>query len=263
MSFFLSTMYFKIGSAGWSESWYLERSTSTEALASLEELAKRRGDMMGTNATINFLRVSNPLIRGDSDIKAVNISTRTIIHTEADMSWTGCLARIEAGALARRMAIFRGIPDLPITTPQTTPCSNQMAEFRAAFDLFRDELLAQDALIRAADKTVAERVITGMEINPANKQITVTAPGHGYSTNQLINLLRVKSIPKLERQYRITVLNADNFTLQGTNRHNILWLNSGFCMAADHVYLPVTAAKDLGTRTRKPGRPFDSPVGRS
>jgi len=111
MATFQLTTVFNQGRSGWSETWYCQASTHEQAITKLKSVLPRRQGLLGGGASIEYIRVSDVAITGDSQVQHLQDWAISTSPTGADEPWDGVYVRCEAGPLYRRQMFLRGIPD--------------------------------------------------------------------------------------------------------------------------------------------------------
>lgn len=139
MPTYIGTTIFRQGGAGWSESWYISASNHDQALEKLQVVGPTRAKLLGGGAAVEYQRVSDVAIKGDSKITIINEYAASTGVTAADEPWDAVYVRVEAGPLYRRQMWLRGIPDewagaaagFPGTNPNNSFLLEAMKKFTA------------------------------------------------------------------------------------------------------------------------------------
>lgn len=110
MATYKGTYLFNQGRYGWSESWYVDAATITDAAGYFSGVMTQRIKMLGRGARMEMIRVSDVDIAGDSMI-VLAPEDQITAATPVDTPWNCLLVRVESGALYRRSMWMRGAPD--------------------------------------------------------------------------------------------------------------------------------------------------------
>lgn len=254
------TMFFTMGSGGWSETWYRDNDTLTAAMVQLQALLTYRLGFLVSVATCTGLRVS--FLQNPAVVQTLSRNDSGAISSTRDVRNVALFLPVGATNNTRRTVIFKGMSDAsfdggvyvspPIVDPAIIRFVQQLRDGAWA-------ILTQDKVnfpLRAVNTVDANGLLTTFD----DPVWTIPVPGP-----LKIKFFRAKdtlgksvkgvfsAIPSLTNplQYQIT-----NWTGQVIH---------GKANARKYVLVLATSPTNLNRgfgATRKTGRPFGSPVGR-
>jgi len=161
MPTFQCVTIFNQGKTGWSETWYWTGSNYDQALTNLRGLATPRKGLLGSGATIEYLRVSDVAVKGDSQVQLVQEWGTSGDPPNADQPWNAVYVRCEAGPLYRRQVWLRGLPDEWIAPAGSNPAKPELnADLAGALAKFRSALINRAFQLRVIQKDGAGGVQT-------------------------------------------------------------------------------------------------------
>jgi len=179
---FQVTFVFNQERMGWSETWYLDQSNYDLALVSATNTATRRSMLLGAGPKLEYIRVSDVLVPGDSKVTKVGVDTVTQTDT-ADTPWNAIYCRFNAGPLYRRQVWLRGIPDDWIRLINGAPNQNiSPAAMNSAFNTFKNYIIAQGYMLKCTKKDGiggTDISVTGMSADPDGLLRFAVAGGAG------------------------------------------------------------------------------------
>lgn len=107
------TFLFNLPKAGWSESWYIEKSQIREAVTPCKNLAAIRTGGMGNFGLIEAVRISSVDPPQISVIEVLNYKAGLTGSTDfADTPWQGIQVKMtDPNEKYQRTQLFRGVPD--------------------------------------------------------------------------------------------------------------------------------------------------------
>lgn len=164
MATYQLTTVFNQGKAGWSETWYVQASNHDQALERLRGVLPRRQGLLGGGASIEYIRVSDVAIKGDSSVQQLTNWSVSTAPAGADEPWDGVYVRCEAGPLYRRQMFLRGIPDNWAGPAGAFPGSPPLnAEMTAAVKKWSTAAINQGFQLRCTEKEGAGAVKTPID----------------------------------------------------------------------------------------------------
>lgn len=122
------TAFFRLGDAGWSETYYNAATVYTDAQTRFIALMNARMALCPDSVFVSGLRISDPSVSGDSltiPISAVNsqgtFETFTTQDTSVNLAADALLLQLFASPAAKNRKFLRGIPRECITDGRYTP----------------------------------------------------------------------------------------------------------------------------------------------
>ena len=183
---------------GWSETWYEQASSLSQAESDLSTLAQARADMLCPPNRIESIRASDVSIKGDSLVSFFGWSPKNpdVLNLTRDQQGAAVLVRAVAGVgLYRRMMWLRGIPDDWIQFDNAgKPVASAPAN--KALGLFEAALTAAKWQLRVIEKQTANAVltpITGFAQSAVPGYTTVTAPGTPFGNGSSVRIHGAKN----------------------------------------------------------------------
>jgi hypothetical protein len=250
-----ATLMYNCETYGWSETYYRNETTLAQGRLAAIDLADARHKPMGGNVILKAVRVSDDAVRGDSLIAQPAVGNdKDILDQGSDMPWNCWMLRAEAGAGVRRAVHLRGFPDNLIFLPE----DKQNAMINKLCKAFSKYLVDNSWCIRHIDRSGANPSYNIVNVSgAANALVTVqTATVHAFTNGEKVTITGLKSVPKLNGTYFITVTDSDKFVLRGTADAQPVYLGGGKVIAKRYAASPMTNVELIGQRLRKVGRPF-------
>lgn len=261
-----ATWFFKDDSGyGWSESLHCSAATTTlpAALDLAIALAKKRVKILGKGVQLPYLRVSDDLQKGDSQIYelAPNEAANTDSHAgDHDIANACILLRMQANDdFTRAPYYIRGQSDDVIQDGIFVPGPMFNPAFNAWSKLVKD---AQWSLktrkgvnIQFDGQVVSQSTTTG--------DITmVTNSPNSFSIDTPIVITQCRAFPALNGSYNIKQIVDTTHFIIGFTRLIPVGFITFKAKKLGFVLNPITQVIIRRAGHRNTGRPFDSPVGR-
>jgi hypothetical protein len=165
------TTVFNQGKSGWSETWYCQASNHEQALTKLRNVLPLRQGLLGGGASIEYVRVSDVAIKGDSQVQQLTNWSVSTSPTGADEPWDGVYVRAEAGPLYRRQMFLRGIPDTWAGPAGAFPGAPPLnASLTDAVQRWKASAINQGFQLRCTDKEGAGATKTPIDSIAADAQ---------------------------------------------------------------------------------------------
>lgn len=251
-------------STGWSESYYQTASDLKTALTSFEEVCRLRALCLGKEADLVAYRVSNVLVRGDSQIAYPAVGKFKTSELEMDSPWQAFLWRLQSGDLYRSMHMFRGIPDTAMQ-----PDEKDHMDIRKAFQLMIATLKEQKYTIQITPRGIelpAVKIVNAV-FTFATSTVTVqTQAAHGL---QPTNKVRIRGTSctndvKLNGTYQVlTVADATHFTIhKPAFPDGTIYIKGGDTQLISVAYAIIDGDVFVRLSHKKTGRPYGSTRGR-
>lgn len=269
MATYKGTMIFNQGRAGWSESWYLQASSHQQAADKLQTVGPTRMKLLGGGASIEYWRVSDVAILGDSAIVVTNEWALSTGVTSADEPWDAVYVRVEAGPLYRRQMWLRGIPDEWAGPAGGFPGGNPNNSFlTGALDKFKAKAKAVPFQLRCIEKEGAGAVktpITALAADGSGRTVMSVAVAQGAVGDEF----RVREYTGPDKKllngvHKISAVGAGTVTvpLKFADLTDPNANAGGKATPRIIVYKDVTDIIPLRMAKRNTGRAFFLPVGR-
>lgn len=96
---------------GFSETWYAENTVISSAMSAAVRVAMVRARALAADVSFEAIRISDVLINGDSGLNT-DCTTYTKSVAKGDVTSVGILVRCVSGTLYRKPFIIRGLPDI-------------------------------------------------------------------------------------------------------------------------------------------------------
>lgn len=259
-----ATFFFKdTNGYGWTETIHSKKDGITTTLAAAVSLLPLRRDLLGSTAFIDFVRVSDDLIKRDSKIYVVppgDRGTRISAQTGADIANTNLVVRLDADPTHRRTLYMRGVPDeAVITSGKYVP--NDV--FQAAFETWVRELVTNDWAVRSRDNLVTVFAISGYTFNAVNGTVTFTTVGnHNFGVNTAVTIQNLANSARLRGNWAIFgIPTATTFDIK-VNFIPPAYSGGGQVSRIAYVLNNIVTGEVRRASHRITGGPFDRPRGR-
>lgn len=260
MSVFKCTMLFNFTSlkgrpAGWSESFYLQQSTSAVALEMINSLANYRIGLLTASATLVGTRVTDMANTGLTEIRSRNMAGPYGV-AGTDTPWQTLLLRVTSDTLARRSLMLRALPDQMIVSGDYSPST----AFRETLARFTNKLVNEQWRIRAQSKEQVPQDIAAIDGTGA---VTMIEGFPGLTTANRVQFFRVKGDdgkPIKGFRFLSSVTDASHFVVR--NWITGTTVSRGRMRVQQYGFPIITRVDTIGVRLRKVGAPFFASVGR-
>jgi len=259
-----STFFFtNTNGYGWSETFFSNAPDLASAMTSAKAMIVPRVRLLGRGSSLKFIRVSDDLIKRDSQIYPVpedDGTPKTRSQSTADIANTCLLLRLEAGDRWRRPLFLRGIPD--------EICDDNGRYIPTA--TFQNNLQIWQVAFRAQGYCVKVRTNDGVPVNitnvgtigPTGLVTITTAAAHGFALNDVVNIRAVLGATQVRGLHQVvTVVDATSFQIRISRVVKPYQSNGNVCKVTYNTPSIVTFVAVRCTH-HNAGRPFDSPVGR-
>lgn len=219
MATYQLTTVFNQGRAGWSETWYCQASNHEQAITKLRGVLPRRQNLLGGGASIEYIRVSDVTIKGDSQVQQLQNWSVSTSPMGADEPWDGVYVRCEAGPLYRRQMFLRGIPDdwagpagaFPGSPPLNGTMTDALKRWSAA-------AIAQGFQLRCTEKEGAGAVRTPIDALGTDAQgrttFTCTANLGAVNDRFIVSAYEGKDRKLLNGRHKILVKAGNVYTVK-------------------------------------------------
>lgn len=263
MPMYRVSYFFQQGAFGWSESIHNLQTSLSAVTAEAGALRDARIAMLPPSCTLSYIRISDDLVFRDSVLINENPSspgTRAIEDSEPP--FTAALCRIFASPTVRRSIYLR-----PVSSQEGINGDRKIDStgWLSAFNPWRSLLVSESTGWAIKYKAVAPVGFLVNGFTVSDKRLTVQAPGATFAIGQRIQLRGFKSVSKVDGQYRVTAIpSAANFTLDpllAVDDPEVTQYGAAFDFAPQLA--KITGVNPIRVTSRKTGRPFDSPRGRS
>lgn len=269
----LCTMFMQQGSRGWTESWYNPTAGSTNALNLTSSLALVRRIGLGAQSYISALRVSDPLVRGDSAFETFDLNNPASVNEllgPSDMPSAVWYVQAQAGPFVRRQLTMRGMPDAwyrlkegPVN-PDQPGVPGELTRFlkqyiqalqNGGFGLWAPSLQLGDNGTPVID--VGRQAVTNY--------IQLTCPAGGFplpNAGDQIRLYTPHLTPKIATLQYVQGQVGGVVTLLDATPGAITYLGGMRLRVRSHQVVGITDLVPLRPSRRKTGRAFFVPRGR-
>ena len=261
-----TTIFFKQGSYGWTETYFLPTTTLTNALLKAELLVSLRRALLGDVSRITYVRVSDDEKFRDSLVRVQppDLQTGPAGNGNPDPAYTSLLLRLEGGEEHRRQLYLRGIPDSVIVEPDPPIFEAGYTKF---FKNFRTELISQGWAFKVIKKPPAVPAVLITGFITATPPVVTTGAAHNLTTGDNVLIRGVKGFEAnngrgANGRWYVNVLTANSFEITGRLTPFGAYLGGGEIIKRVYGLIDVTAVELVRVTKRSTGRPFDSPRGR-
>jgi hypothetical protein len=269
MPVYQMTAVFNQGKAGWSETWYCTVSNHEAALTKLKATLPLRQGLLGGGASIEYIRVSDVAIRGDSQVQQLTNWAISTSPTGADEPWDGVYVRCEAGPLYRRQMFLRGIPDVWAGPAGAFPGAPPLnADMTQAVKKWSTRAINEGYQLRCTDKEGAGATKTPIDALAADPQgrTTITCAANLGAVNDrfIISNYEGEDRKLLNGVHKILAKagNVYTFKLKFATLEDPSDNTGGQARPQVIVYKPLEAVEIIRMAKRSTGRAFFLPVGR-
>lgn len=266
------TYIFNAGRQGWSETWYVQRDSLSEAQLPVFDVGTARKGLLGKGATLEASRISDVDVFSDSlvDTTIGNTpasSTASLVRDNPSNAW---LARVNSGTLYRRAMWLRGLPDAWVAFNSTTLLPILDPLLLSNFGLFATKVVQAGFRMRVLDKSGAtpEKGITALALDIPTNRITVTVPGHGYNALDKVRIRKcsgtnAKQVNGLYTVFAPTTNTFDIFPPTGKVFLGPITYAGGGVVRKQNITYPLISSLELiRPAKRDTGRAFFVPRGR-
>jgi hypothetical protein len=282
---FRATWFYSDGDYGWSETlWESPPSTSYLAVAKKADvLGILRLGLLGNTTTWLGTRVSDDLVRRDSLYVEKNLTSadqggKLAVNIYSERPYSVITLRMEATALARRIAYLSGAPYTIVTNPFLIPDIN--GTWGKSFMKWVNEIVKPNAL------PAPQWGFFGFDTTAANPALpitfistlagTVNCPGHTFVPTDTVFLDQTNPRRPFVGKYTVAGVVGNIVTLQRFVSKKYPapqlpppsgwgitpWNSGGQLRKYVDAVLPITAVLIRAATHRNRGRPFGSPHGR-
>lgn len=251
-------------STGWSESYYQVASSLTTALTSFEEICRLRALCLGKDADLVAYRVSNVLIRGDSQIAYPAVGKFKTSELDMDSPWQSFLWRLQSGDLYRSMHHFRGIPDTAMQ-----PGEKDHMDIRKAFGIMIQSLKDQKYSIQITPRGIdlpAVKIVTAIFTFATSTVDVQTVGAHGLLATNKVRIRGTSCTNDviLNGTYQVlTVTDATHFSIHKPGFPNgTIYIKGGDTQKISVGYANIDSNVFVRLSHKKTGRAYGSTRGR-
>jgi Ubiquitin-activating enzyme E1 FCCH domain len=268
MAVIRATMFFKdVNGAGWSETIYNTAANLTQAIAALGFLMPARIALCGTNSGLFYGRVSDDLVKRDSQI-LVNPPGNAYPNrgSVSNLASDDVVIRIEGTNLVgpaftvRRSLALRGTP---VSITGAAGVFVGTAQWNNAFDNWVNTLVNGGWAIRYRDSTVPNFPIAVVGQNLANGVVTITTSiAHTFAFRDTVQIKGCLGATEINGSWTVlTVADNTHFTIQ-TNQIVGAYIGGGSVTKYPYALARINSVQIIRCATHKAGRPFDQLRGR-
>jgi hypothetical protein len=271
MAIIRATWFFKDDAGyGWSESLHLQAAVATlaAALPLAITLADFRRRMLGTGVSLYYIRVSDDLVKGDSQVYQVpsGNTDNSVGHVGAhDIANASVLLRlVNNDGLTRAPYYVRGQEDDNIIDGKfvgTAAFVNAAGNWRA--QIVTNLLVSNFWGIKKRDALIIPSQIIFVAQNTATGAVTVsTLLPNGFGVNQPITIKGMQGPGQINGAHSVqSIISATQFTI-AFNRLMGAPTRFGLVQQIGFTVVPINDVFIRRAGHRNAGRPFDSPRGR-
>jgi len=267
MSMIRATFFFQNTRAqGWSETLFTLDTTLSKAGTDAYALAKLRAALMGAETSLIGIRVSDDLVKRDSQLVelpefGITATYWAATPPDSDFANTCVVVRMSAADnIHRRSLYLRGIPDNVITLGGAF---NPSPAFLSNFNTWANAVSNGTWAIKSRVQSSTVFPISLITQATPSGLITVTTPSaHGFVQAQQVVMAGVKGSPFLNGVWKIfSVPSPTTFTFL-CNTIFFDWLGVGTVTALNYQLYQIATCVAERIGSRKAGRPFGVPPGR-
>ena len=263
MPMFRVSYFFEQGQWGWSESVHNLNTSYNAVAADAANLRDARINMLPPSAQLAYIRISDDLVFRDSTLiseKASSPGARAIEFS--DPTFAAYLIRMYSSPTVRRSMYVRPVA---AGDGQDGDRVVNSALWLGAYNTWKGLLQNEATGWAIKSQTVAGvgQIVTGLSLTGTT--LSIIAPGAMWAVGQKIKLQGFKTNPNVNGSYTIIATPAaDSFTLSPNLAADTLEITKhGFAFAWSYTLSKIASVSVIRITSRKTGRPFDSPRGRS
>jgi len=247
------TMFMTQGSAGWSESWYVDAEIGA-AISAIKAQVPLRRALLATGALVVGLRASQVDPPGFSLVETTsNIGSSGLAP---DTPFQSLLLRFDTNEGQRRRFQLRGLPDARcvdgVYSPQTT--------YDLALQTWQQGMVARTFALRVVN--LAHPVVPVASVSTTGLMTVSGTPG--WTAGQTVKLYRTQNTLGQNVSFPFVIASvptASTFQLIGWPAGEIV--SKGNARRREYVYREIVDFFNTKRVTsRRVGRPFGLPVGR-
>lgn len=279
-------------SAGWSETHYsVSGQDLPTVLKDAQDMAKARVMMLGAGISLDYIRVSDQQVRGDSlvalgippsqqnpiaynkalivEATVVGEGGRTVSPT-SDYSFTALLCRMEMGVSQRKSLYLRGIPDSLDQDGGVITDSVFLDAFNSWVDLMKSGKWGARVLNKDLTANPIFPITSVTNNAGPPQQVTITAAGSNFQTGQSVRISGIKyqaappaaaSTP-INGVWQVANPQAGSFQLSGYPGGTVQYFYGGSVRARTYTVPAYSNVLQIRMVSRRAGRPFGLSKGR-
>jgi hypothetical protein len=257
MSQFRTTWFFKLNNYGWTENFHHTSQVVNTVELRCETLAPFRKALLGSNAQLVGVRISDDEVFRDSVFlqNPPFFGPGTYPGT-CDPAFSSLLTRWDASAVTRKNLYLRGIPDDLVIAGQFDNDPTWAPRWTA----YRQQVVALGFGIRRLLRT-ANPLIPISLIDTLGK-VSSTVP-HNFVIGNRVHFTGVKANPKVPTNMFVSAVdNTFNFTVQNWGARGNVFPNAGNVRKFGYEVESIIQGTWERVVKKSTGRPFDTPRGR-
>jgi hypothetical protein len=261
-----ATFFYKDSNGfGWTETFHNNLATYAGVIAQVQRLMPLRLALLGSNASLVYVRVSDDDVTRDSQVisiaESVGVGTWRGVSALADVCLlVRCTPNPATTAQVRKILSMRGIPKAVLGAGDVyTPIS----AWNVAFRNWADEIANGAWCIKATDRLIVPQVITNVAQVVATGVTTInTAGNHGLLPGGGVRISGVSGASQVNGVWNVLgTPSLTSFTIQVPLIVGA-YVGGGTARGIGYRLWVIFNVKDERVSERKAGRPFDSPHGR-
>lgn len=252
--------------ASWTHSWYIDRPSHDEAYQEAQVLAGKYANAMPSSFQIKAIRVSDIEIRGDALLRS-DLSWRGQSDLFGDSPFNGVGVRWTVGSGAFVNQTLKGLADDYVVR---NFFSNLLfsASGRDAFKPVLDHIVEGDWAFKVQRQTTtAQRVIKDITALANNEGFQIVVDAFSPEVGQAVKIFGAlsRSFPTLSGQQTVASVTTEGAIVINAPIpcDQTIYRGGLKIVRVEYEYVQPTSYQIRGVRSRKSGRPFDVPVGRS
>jgi len=260
MAMIRATFFFEQGKYGWSESIHNLNGTLSGAATAARDLAFKRMAMLPQSCKISYIRVSDDEVERDSQIVPFDNANFEPIVDESASAFTACLIRLEAGATHRRLiyvrpaALSEGINSDPFIDDPS---------WIGAYNAWKAQLITGTWGVKYRNAVGAKVPINAVSSNSNLLNVACTTTGNFFAGDS-IYIGKLPEGKSAMGYYKVrTIIDANSMWVESYLGPTIDVSAGGYVQKRSFTLAAITDVIKLRVVSRKTGRPFDSPRGRS
>lgn len=259
-----TTFFFKSDTGyGWTETFFSTRAVLNTALQDAIFILPKRLQLLGSGVSCVFIRVSDDLVKRDSEIYQVPASDQKptgLVSGASDIPNTCVIVRLEGSPVRRRTLYMRGVPDaIVINAGRFDPDPTWVRNF----GLWSALLTAGAWAMKCKSTPGAFADINGVSTPSGNGTVTIsTGLPHGFVQGDIVGITGVKGASAVNGKWTATTVpSATTFTII-VNRIPKPYTVGGKTAKYESELVGIVSAQTIRASHRIAGRPFDAPRGR-
>lgn len=259
MGVYRCQLMFEAGKAGWSETYYVQGVTISNARNSIIDMVPKRLAFLAAG-NLGQGKIIGYRITGVQDSVASLVEHVEWIgadnDSQLDMPWTGITVALVDGSTRRHVMCCRGVGDEVFKGYYSS--RQWPVWFFKAVQAWKDRIINSEFRGRNLDKSVITNPLKTITAITANNDDTITvefSAAHNLETGDNISFYHVKAHACIRGSRNVTKVDATKVKVDGFNLATVGFI-SGFARKTQYVYSGFEIGELVSAAKRSAGRPF-------